>query len=335
VAEISLLHPEVLWAVPALAALYAAWLLFRRRRFLAFSAVSRLQLLAHHRPSPFRRLPAVLAAAALVLIFVALMEPVIPYSESTIEAEGLDIVLVVDLSSSMAQIMGVNTEGVATTRSRLAGKAFATRLEVSKQSLRDFIEKRRHDRIGLVVFSDNAYVISPLTFDYGYLLRYVDDIDDTLMQTEGMTAIGEGIYLADVLFTKQSQAKGKNKVMVVLTDGAHNIGRDPIPAIDETSAEGIRTYVIGVDMEESIKKTPAVSRLIETVKAHGGRYFQANSARQMEAANATLATLEKGRLAGKTFVRNVPVFQWFAMPAIGLLAIALALRVIPFFLDMT
>jgi Ca-activated chloride channel family protein len=231
--------------------------------------------------------------------------------------------------------MGVNTEGVATTRSRLAGKAFATRLEVSKQSLRDFIEKRRHDRIGLVVFSDNAYVISPLTFDYGYLLRYVDDIDDTLMQTEGMTAIGEGIYLADVLFTKQSQAKGKNKVMVVLTDGAHNIGRDPIPAIEETSAEGIRTYVIGVDMEESIKKTPAVSQLIETVKAHGGRYFQANSARQMEAANATLATLEKGRLAGKTFVRNVPVFQWFAMPAIGLLIVALGLRVIPFFVDLT
>jgi Ca-activated chloride channel family protein len=334
VTEISLLHPEVLWLGPALVAVSAVWLLVRRRRFLAFTGVSRFEALAHRRPSPFRRLPTVLTAVALGFAVLALAEPVIPYSESTIEAQGLDIVLVVDLSSSMAQIMGVNTEGVATSRSKLAGKGFATRLEVSKQSLRDFIEKRRRDRIGLVVFSDNAYVISPLTFDHEYLLHYVDDIDDTLMRTEGMTAIGEGIYLGDVLFRKQSPPNSRNRVMVVLTDGAHNIGRDPIPAIEENAVEGIRTYVIGVDMEEAIKKTPAVSRLIDTVRRHGGRYFQANSARQIEAANATLATIEPGRLVGKTFVRNVPVFHWFVRPAIALMLAALALRAVPWFVEL-
>lgn len=333
--EISFLRLDALRLVLLAALPLVVWLIVRRRRFLAFSAVRQLTLLRQRRPSPLRRLPKLLLAAALALTIVALTEPVLLFSESTVEAQGLDIVLVVDLSSSMAEIMGLYTEGTPTVRTSQSGKPFATRLEVCKQALRDFIERRRNDRIGLVVFSDEAYVISPLTFDYAYLLRYVDELDDTLMRTEGMTAIGEGMALANLLLTKQSERNIKNKVLVVMTDGEHNIGRDPIQVLGETSEIGIRTYLIGVDLEQAIKNKPAVASLIASVRRQGGRYYQANSVRQLQAANADLTALEKGRLAGKQLQRNVPIFGWFVMPAVLLIVAAVGCRAIPYFTDLT
>lgn len=319
--DISFLHPEVFWVLPALAVVWLAWLLLRRRRFVAFSSLSNLQSL-RHRPSPLRRLPRFLLALAVVLSVVAAMDPVLPFSESRIDAQGLDIVLVMDLSSSMAEF--VYTEKVPTMR-----------LAVTKQALRDFIGRRRDDRIGLVVFSDNAYVISPMTFDYDYLLHYVDEIDDTLLRREGMTAIGEGIFMADVLLRWQSEENVKNKVIVVFTDGEHNYGRDPIEAVREADDEGVRTHLIGVDLAQSIKEKPAVQELIATIRHFGGEYFEANSSRQLAAANAVLARLEKGRLAGTRFERNEPVFKWFAIPALVLVLLALGFRAIPYFADLT
>jgi Ca-activated chloride channel family protein len=334
VADISFLRPEVLWAIPAFAVAFVVWRLFRRRRFVAFSAVKQVKLLGHH-PSPVRRLPTVLAALSLATILAALMDPVVPFAESKIEAQGLDIVLVVDLSSSMLETMGLYTEGRPTAASDVATAKGLTRLEVTKAALRDFINRRRNDRIGLVVFSDNAYVVSPLTFDYNYLREYVESIDDQLLRREGMTAIGEGIHLGNVLLARQSDANVKNKVMVVLTDGEHNIGRDPIEALGDTDAAGVRAHLIGVDLEKVIRGRPAVVKLIDTVRHYGGQYFQANSAQQLLAANRALAALEKGKLAGRRFELNVPIFHWFAMPALVLLVGALGLRVFPYFTDVT
>jgi Ca-activated chloride channel family protein len=334
VADISFLRPEVLWAIPAFAVAFVVWRLFRRRRFVAFSAVKQVKLLGHH-PSPVRRLPTVLAALSLAMILAALMDPVVPFAESKIEAQGLDIVLVVDLSSSMLETMGLYTEGRPTAASDVATAKGLTRLEVTKAALRDFINRRRNDRIGLVVFSDNAYVVSPLTFDYNYLREYVESIDDQLLRREGMTAIGEGIHLGNVLLARQSDANVKNKVMVVLTDGEHNIGRDPIEALGDTDAAGVRAHLIGVDLEKVIRGRPAVVKLIDTVRHYGGQYFQANSAQQLLAANRALAALEKGKLAGRRFELNVPIFHWFAMPALVLLVGALGLRVFPYFTDVT
>jgi Ca-activated chloride channel family protein len=339
VSDISFLRPEVLWAVPALAVAFLVWRVFRRRRFVAFSAVKQLRLLGHH-PSPVRRLPTVFAALALAMTLGALLDPVIPFAESKVEAQGLDIVLVVDLSSSMLETMGLYTEGrpasTAGDSPAVRGpNAPATRLEVTKGALRDFINRRRNDRIGLVVFSDNAYVVSPLTFDYNYLRQYVDSIDDQLLRREGMTAIGDGIHLANVLLARQSDPNVKNKVIVVLTDGEHNIGRDPIEALGDIDAAGVRAHLIGVDLEKVIRGRPAVVKLIDTVRHYGGQYFQANNAQQLQAANRALAALEKGKLAGRRFQLNVPIFHWFAMPALVLLVAALGLRVFPYFTDVT
>ena len=332
VAGISFLRPDLFWAVPAAAIVAAIWVLIRRRRFLSFSAVRFLQQLPH-RASILRRTPAVLVLGAIALIVVALADPVLPYSEAKIQSQGLDIVLVVDLSSSMMEVMGVYTEGVPAVTA--ANGKQPTRLEVTKNALKDFISRRRDDRIGLVVFSDNAYVVSPLTFDYEYLRAYIDGIDDQLLRMEGMTAIGEGMHLGNVLLARQSERGVRNKVMVILTDGEHNIGRDPIEVLGDVDAAGVRAHLIGVDLEKVIRGRPAVVKLIDTVRHYGGQYFQANSARQLLAANAALERLEEGRLVGRRFESNVPIFMWFAIPATVLIVAACALRAIPYFVDFT
>src|SRR5204863_916168 len=103
------------------------------------------------------------------------------------------------------------------------------RLTATKNAIETFIKRRRDDRIALVVFSDNAYVISPLTFDHDYVIRYIDLVDDQLLRGEGMTSIGDGLALANDLLERQSHGEQRrNQVVVLFTDGENNHGRDPM-----------------------------------------------------------------------------------------------------------
>lgn len=319
---LSWLHPELWWTIPAVAGVAVVWQL-RRRAFVDFSAVKWVTAL-RHRPSPLRRLPEWLTGAALVLVLVGLMDPVIPYSVAEVHSQGLDIVLVLDFSSSMQELMeaGRRSKGM-------------TRLEVTKDALRAFIARRRDDRIGLIVFSDFAYVVSPLTFDREGLLHYVDMVDDQILRNEGMTAIGDGIGLAGYLLTRQSTDARRNKVALVFTDGENNIGRDPLETLYEADAAGIRVHVVGVDIEDDVKQKPAVMGLIRAVRRYGGQYYSADTVGQLRTAYAAVDSLEKGRLTSTAYVRNTPVFHWFAVPALVALVAAVALRAISFFADFT
>lgn len=339
--EIIFLRPDVLWMVPAGVVAVVLWRLIRRKRYLAFSAVGWLDRLPS-RPSPVRRLPGLLIVVGLALTIVALMEPVLPYSEGRIQSQGLDIVLLLDLSSSMQEVMDLKrpprTIGNPTSSSpnvpprQPDGK---TRLETTKEALRDFIRRRRDDRIGLVVFSDHAYVVSPLTFDYDNLLNYVDLVDDQILRGEGMTAIGSGLGMANYLLARMSDQESRNKVIVVFTDGENNFGLDPVEVLAESDAAGFRVHVIGVDLEDRVKGNPAVRQLIETVRQYGGQYYSADTVRQLRTAYSAIDSLEKGLLTSRAFVRNVPVFVWFAQPALLLVLLGLGIRAIPYFADFT
>lgn len=338
--QLAFLRPGVLWVVPIIILALVVWRFRRRRRFLAFNWVSRLGHL-RPRPSVVRRLPAMLVVLALALIVVALTEPVIPYSESEITAQGLDIVIVLDLSSSMQNVMGTPIFGApidATAEQKARAERLRlsrTRLETTKRALLDFISSRRDDRLGLIVFSNQAYLVSPLTFDHNALTDYVDMVDLEILRGEGMTAIGDGITLANGLLERQSTDKRENKVILVFTDGEHNFGRDPIDALHDSAQARFRVHLIGLDLEEQVQLKPAVQELIATVRRDGGQYFAANNAQQLRAVNIALASLEKGSLRGTSIVRNVPVFDWFAIPAIIFLLAGLSLRVVPYFADFT
>lgn len=332
---ITLQRPEYLWALPIALVVIIAWRALRRRSFVAFPLVGLLTARAY-RASRLRHAPTIVAAAALPFIALALTDPVVPYSEGEVKARGLDIVLVLDLSSSMEEIMGpppTAAELMGTAGGRPHGE---TRLETTKKALLDFIRMRQDDRIGLVVFSDNAYVVSPLTFDHEYLRQYVAMVDNQILRNEGLTAIGDGIVLGTALLARQSATRfAGSKVMVVFTDGEHNFGSDPVEAVEAADATGTRVHMVGVNLPEQIKSGPEVQRLVGAVRRHGGRYFDADTAGQLRSASLAIDRLEKGWLVQTRYIRNRPVYDYFAVPAILLLTAALLLRAVPYFIDVT
>ena len=336
------LHPEFgWWTLAALAALFVLrWRV--KRRFVASTTVGWLAA-PRYRASWLRRLPLAVLAIGVLLLGGALMEPVLPYSQTEITSRGLDIVIALDLSSSMLEEMGrirpprtFQNLTFSARDSAAPMKAMKTRLTATKDAIKSFVASRRDDRIALVVFSDNAYVISPLTFDHEYVIRYVDLIDDQLLRGEGMTAIGDGLALSNYLLAKQSGGGDRrNQVVILFTDGENNKGRDPLEVLRESNAANIRVHMVGVDLEQEVRNKPQVQRLFQSVGRYGGRYFNASTARDLELASRTLDRVEKGVLISKPFVRDAPVYDWFAVPAIVCLALAMVVRAAPFFIDQT
>jgi Ca-activated chloride channel family protein len=324
------LHPEYGWWVLAAFAAIALLKMFVRWRFAAFTAVLPFKRFPFN-ASIARRLPFAVLAVAAAFAGLAIMQPVIPYSQADLSSRGLDIVLLLDLSSSMQEEMGSGQSRTATVT--ITGR---TRMDAVKDAVKRFIRMRRDDRIALVVFSDNAYVISPLTFDHEYLLNYVDFVDDKILQGEGQTAIGDGLALANYVLARQATANSRgHQVVVVFTDGENNRGREPVDVLVESTKAEIRVHVVGVDLETEVKEKPAVQMLMAAVEDNGGRYFSADSERDLTAASRAIDSMEKGLIVSRVYVRDVPVYQWFAIPALIALALALSLRAIPYFVDQT
>ena len=272
------LHAEFGWIVFAALAAVAILRSRVRRRFVASTTVRWLAS-PRYEASLLRRLPLALLAIALLLLGVAVMEPVLPYSQAEITSRGLDIVIALDLSSSMLEEMGrirpprtFQNLTFSTSDSASPMKSVKSRLTATKDAIKSFVASRRDDRIALVVFSDNAYVISPLTFDHEYVIRYVDLIDDQLLRGEGMTAIGDGLALSNHLLASASDRDSKerglrrdrrNQVVIVFTDGENNKGRDPMEVLGESNAANIRVHMVGVDLEEEVRNKPQVQRLFQ------------------------------------------------------------------------
>jgi Ca-activated chloride channel homolog len=324
------LHPEYAWWLLSAFAVVALLKWRVRWRFAAFTSILPGRR-SPYRASLFRRLPFAVLAIGAALAGLALMQPVIPYSQADLSSKGLDIVLLLDLSSSMQEEMGSGQTLKTTT---VAGGR--TRMDAVKDAVKTFVRTRRDDRIGLVVFSDNPYVISPLTFDHEYLLHYIDFVDDKLLQGEGQTAIGDGLALSDYVLSRQATSTSRgHQVVVLFTDGESNRGREPVDVLKEAKDAGIRVHVVGVDLEMDVKEKPGVQMLVAAVEDAGGRYFSADSERDLIAASRTIDSMEKGLLVSRVYVRDVPVYQWFAIPALVTLVLALGLRSIPYFVDQT
>lgn len=325
-AGLTLLRPEALLLVPLSLLAIVVRALWRRRFYIALPTAGFLPARAW-RPSALRRLPLVIGVAAIAATAVALAEPVVPHATADLQSRGIDIVLVMDLSSSM------NTEMAGTNSPD--GPKGPTRLDRTRDALRSFINSRHGDRLGLVVFSNYAYVVSPLTLEREYLLRYLDIVDNQILRNEAMTAIGDGIDMGSFLLTRQAADRRRGKVIVVFTDGERNYGRDPMDSLADADRVGIRVHLVGVDLDEQIKDRPAVQGLISAVRGYGGRYYEADTVRQLRTAWTELDELEKSVVVSQVHVNNVPVYHWFALGGVVLLSLALALNAIPFFNEAT
>ncbi|MFQ5380125.1 MAG: VWA domain-containing protein [Dehalococcoidia bacterium] len=245
-----------------------------------------------------------LLGLAAVLLVVALARPRTGVADAVSEAEGIDIALLLDASSSMD-----TTE-----------LGDGTRLEVAKQVIADFIEGRPDDRIGVVVFQKYALTLSPLTLDHGALAESVESVTSGLIPD----GTGIGVGLAEALnLLRESTAT--SRVVILLTDGNHN--QDSISPEDASglaAAMKIRVYTIGLKAENPnflLANEVDAERLTAIAELTGGRYFSAVSASGLSAVYDEIGMLETSRLGRRGFLEYREYGPWLALIA-GLLILA-------------
>jgi Ca-activated chloride channel family protein len=312
--------------------LLLAFFLKRRRRRNFFSHPL-LSYMRGQMPEPSRlvHLPRFLDLLALACLAVALLNPALPSAKHMVMHRGLDITLVLDLSSSMQE--PVDMEGALRRRRMGISAKETTRLDAVKEAMARFAQDRHSDRVGLVVFSENGYVVAPMTPDTAYLINYLRMVDHKTLASEGQTAIGEGIFTALQLADQQSRGRIKNtgRIMVVLTDGENNTGRDVYLAIQKAVEAGFRIYFIGVE----IRKTPESLRLVSALNAVGASYYDVRDSEQIGKAYSEINRLEKGTFLTEQEVDHLPYYYPFALASVLLLAAGAALRAFPYFMEIT
>lgn len=311
----------------------------KKKHFLAHSLVSH-PIMPSMKPSSLRLLPRIFLIIALVAAGLALMEPRITFQEGVTQLEGLDIVLVVDLSSSMQEVMGGWEEHREMYQARVQGDNSdlpipETRMQAVQKAILDFVSKRKSDRLALVTFSESSYVVTPLTTDRTYLEKYIQLVDPAILIGEGMTAIGEGINTAIELFRREDDPETKNKVILIFSDGEHNYGRDPVDALSEARFYGYRVYLIGVELGAEITGKERVQALIQAITDSGGQYFDAANQRELEIAYSSIDQIEKGVFVQRSMETNVPYYQIFLSTSLVLLFVSLVLNTIPYFVEIS
>ncbi|MBI2358279.1 MAG: VWA domain-containing protein [Deltaproteobacteria bacterium] len=321
------------WLVPVVI-LLLLFKLIRRSRKNYFAHPLLFYLRGRLRPVlPLVHLPKLLERAALGALLIAVLDPVLPSADYLVMKQGLDILLILDLSSSMQEPMNPR-EAWLRRRLGIATKE-KTRLDAVKEEITGFVQKRHNDRIGVVVFSENAYVVAPMTVDTSYLTQYLRMVDGKTLASEGQTAIGEGILTALQLASQQSRnnnrGASKGRLMIVLTDGENNTGRDVYMAIRKASEEGFRIHFIGVDVE----KARDAPQLIAAVQATGGSYYDVRNAEELQQAYRDIDRLERGTYFTKERLAHVPHFYPFALAAALLLSASIALKAIPYFIEIS
>jgi Ca-activated chloride channel family protein len=192
--------------------------------------------------APLRDVPGVLRGAALVMAVLALGRPQSVLRGEMEEERGIDIVLVLDLSGSMAGVMDGASDNVPGPGARKP-KHRATRLDVAKDVLIDFVRRRKTDRIGVVVFAKQAFVLSPPTLDYGLITALVSRIELGVIDSS-KTAIGDAVGTA---VARMRRSDARSKAVVLLTDGDSNEGIiSPEYSAHLAQKEGVRVYTVQI-----------------------------------------------------------------------------------------
>ncbi len=315
-------HPYFLFLLLALPLL--AWWRHRREQPAAL-LYSSTQLLATLRDmtrwTPGRIL-SFMRWATLVLFIIGLARPQHVESETTVRASGVDIVTALDLSTSMAaEDAGFTIRG-----------AQVNRLEVAKDVLKRFVQKRGNDRIGLVAFAGRAYIAAPLTLDHDFLIQNIDRLNFGLI--EDGTAIGSGLSAA---VNRLQELKSKSKIVILMTDGQNNAGKvPPITAAEAAQALNVKVYTIGVgtrgmgrmpvtDMFGRKRYQPVPvdideKTLTEIAQKTGGKYYRADSSDTLRKIYEDIDKLEKSEVETKKYVQVQELFKWVVIPGLLLLA---------------
>jgi Ca-activated chloride channel homolog len=334
-----------LWALALLVAVpFAFWRgtigQDARRPKLRVGTISPLLLGPQGIRAHLRDLPGVLRAVALGLLILALGRPVSMLRDQSADEKGIDIVLVMDLSGSMRAVLESDPKDLPGLVAPLPPGKRLTRLETAKIVIKDFIARRKTDRIGVVVFGKNAYVLSPPTLDYYLLTQMVSKM--TLGVIDGNeTAIGDAVGTA-VARLRKSDAR--SKAIILLTDGDSNAGAiSPEYASHLASTVGCKVYTIQigsgdeVDVEEgtdlfgqtvySRRRFPVNPELLRKMaKSTGGESYIATDGKALaESMHSVLDSLEKTSFEA-SIASFEDLFPFLLFPGVVLIALDALLR---------
>jgi Ca-activated chloride channel homolog len=261
----------------------------------------------------------------LALMIVALARPQLPQGDAKIKASGIDIVVALDLSGSMA------AEDFT-----LRGKD-VNRLTIAKQVLEEFVDKRPNDRIGLVAFAGQAFIAAPLTLDHDFLLQNLKRLD--LNTIPDGTAIGSGLSAA---LNRLREVKSKSKIVILMTDGVNNAGKVlPLTAAEAAQTLAIKVYTIGVGTR-GIAKVPGrdafgnlryfqqkvdidEETLKEMAKRTGGKYYRADNTETLKKIYEEIDKFERTEMDIKKFQRYTELFKWFVLAALSFFGLEMIL----------
>ena len=279
-------------------------------------------------PKTFRlylmHVPFLLRLILMTLVVCILARPQSKHSWSDTDVEGIDIMLAVDVSTSM-----------------LAQDFKPNRVEALKEIAQRFIEKRPNDNMGLTMFAGEAYTQCPLTTDHTVLMNLYNSVDCNMAMRgiiDDGTAIGDGIMNA-ILRLKESQAK--SKVIILLTDGVNNSGNiSPQTAAEIAKKYGIRIYTIGIGkngmapyplptggtamLPVEIDEQTMTKIATET----GGQYFRAQKNAELDAIYQDIDKMERTKFNVKQFSRRGELYQPFALAALVVMLLEILLRTV-------
>ncbi|MDB6148211.1 MAG: hypothetical protein JWO45_1875 [Spartobacteria bacterium] len=293
---------------------------------LIFSSTRTLREIGKNSASRAGKFLRALIFAVLAFFIVALARPQLGRSLTQVEASGIDIMLVLDVSGSML------------TKDFTIGGESATRVDAIREVTRKFIESRPNDRIGIIAFAGRPYVVSPMTLDHDWLLQNLDRVKIGLV--EDGTAIGSAMAAGANRLTDK---KSKSHVLVLLTDGENNAGKiPPNTAAEAVKALKVHLYAIGAgingiapapiytsrgpltDMEGNIlyqnqRVQFNEAGLREIAKIADGQFFRATDTKSLEAIYRDIDKMEKSTVSVKKYQQYRDLFPLCIMGGVGLL----------------
>lgn len=291
---------------------------------IRFSSLSVLGRLAQPFSVSLRHGVPVLRCLAVVLIIAALARPQAGVKSVEVHSTGVDIMLCLDSSGSM-RALDFTTNGKRDTR-----------MAAVKSVVGEFVRGREHDRIGMVVFGEEAFTQCPLTLDYGVLLSLLDTLE--IGMAGDATAIGSALGLCVKRF---KDIDSKSRVVVLLTDGVNNTGTvTPLTAARLARKFGIKVYTIGVGSEgkapfevDSLFGKQYVyleadldeDTLQQIARLTGGQYFRATDTEALREIYRQIDSMEKTEVEVKEYTDYNELFLWLLLPALGLLLLEIVL----------
>jgi Ca-activated chloride channel family protein len=328
ISHMSFAHPG-LFGLFALLPLMIWWYLKKYNKRQAVIKVSSSSAFAVSSfKNKLRHVPFILRLLAVAALVTALARPQKRNDQQHLQGEGIDIVLCMDVSGSMA-----------------SRDIQPSRMEVAKQVAEEFVRSRPIDRIGLVIFSGESFTACPLTTDRATLINQIQSLESKRYLRDG-TVIGEGLATAVDRLTKST---AQSKVIILLTDGKEDPPDtrliDPLTALEIAKAKSIKVYSIGMGaLPSSIveragtpeeNKNPAIDFIDEELLRKiatetGGRYFRAKDKEGLQQIYKQIDALEKSKIDITSYKRYRELFIPFVLAAMGLLLVEMLLRFLVF-----